>query len=57
MTLKLELKEAAGEPQLADDLNRKFQDACRIKIDKIELVEKGTIPEERQGIVDERTWD
>jgi phenylacetate-CoA ligase len=56
MTLKLELKEAADREKLANEVNRKFQNICRLKIDKVEFVEKGTIPAERQTIVDERTW-
>jgi phenylacetate-CoA ligase len=58
MTLKLELKDVSvDKAKLAGDLNQKFQDACRIKIDKIEFVDGGTIPEEQQGIVDERIWE
>ena len=59
MTLKVELKHEAPEEdkrRLADDLNKKFQDVCRIKIDRIEFVDKGAIPEEHQKIVDERSW-
>ena len=58
MTIKIELKdEAIDRKTLADDLNKRFQNLCRIKIDKIEFVERGTIPEEHQTIVDERTWE
>ncbi len=58
MTLKAELKdEAVDKKKLADDLNRKFQEICRMKLDKIELVAKGSIPEEHQVIVDERSWE
>ena len=57
MTLKIELKdEARDREKLANDVNKRFQNLCRVKIDKIEFVEKGTIPEEHQTIVDERTW-
>jgi len=58
MVLKAELKdENADKAKLADDINKKFQDVCRIKLDKIEFVDSGTIPEDRQGIVDERKWE
>ena len=58
MTLKAELKdETVDKRKLADDLNKKFQNVCRIKLEQIEFVEKGTIPEEHQKIVDERTWE
>ena len=58
MTLKIELKdEDIDRKTLADDLNKRFQNLCRVKIDKIEFLERGTIPEEHQTIVDERTWE
>jgi len=57
ITLKIELKDKAiDRKKLAADLNERFQNQCRVKIDKIEFVETGTIPEEHQTIVDERTW-
>ena len=58
MTLKIELRdEAIDREKLAGGLNKRFQDLCRVKIDRIEFVEKGSIPKEHQKIVDERTWD
>ena len=58
MTLKIELKdETTDRKKLAADLNERFQNQCRVKIDKIEFVETGTISEEHQKIVDERTWE
>ena len=60
MTLKVELKHEAAEEEkrkLASDLNQKFQAVCRIKPDRIDFVERGTIPEEQPKIVDERTWE
>jgi phenylacetate-CoA ligase len=58
MTFRIELKdEAVDKSQLADSLNNKFQDVCRVKADKIEFVARGTIPEEHKAIVDKRTWE
>jgi phenylacetate-CoA ligase len=58
ITLKLELKESdIDTAKLSQDINQKFQDTCRIKADKIEFVEPGSIPEDKQGIVDERKWE
>lgn len=58
MVLKLELKDAgADRNKLSLDINNKFQDICRIKIDKIEYVSPGTITEKQQGIKDERKWE
>ncbi|HJX12663.1 MAG TPA: AMP-binding protein, partial [Dehalococcoidales bacterium] len=58
MTLRVELKDAGADiAKLSDGLNKKFQDTCRIKIDRIEFVAAGSIPEGKQGIVDERKWE
>jgi len=58
IVLKIELKnEDIDRKKLAADLNKKFQDICRVKIDTIEFVERGNIPQKHQKIVDKRTWD
>jgi phenylacetate-CoA ligase len=58
MTLKVELKESGVDKErLAVDINNKFQDICRIKIDKIEFVATGVITDKQQGITDERKWE
>jgi phenylacetate-CoA ligase len=58
MVLKVELKDtAADQNKLSLDINNKFQDICRIKIDKVEVVPDGTIGEKGQGIKDVRKWE
>jgi phenylacetate-CoA ligase len=58
LALKAELKNTGVDTaRLADDLNQKFQDICRIRIDKIDFVDPGTISEKQQGIKDERKWE
>jgi len=58
IVLKVELAdEILDRVKLAEDLGKNFQNICRIKLDKIEFVEAGTIPQESKTIVDERTWD
>jgi phenylacetate-CoA ligase len=58
MTLKVELKDSGIDTnKLGVDINKKFQDICRIKIDRIEFVKAGGIPEKEQGIKDERKWE
>jgi phenylacetate-CoA ligase len=58
MTLKVELKDpGVDKDRLSLDINSKFQDICRIKIDRIDFVEAGSIPEKQPGIVDERKWE
>jgi phenylacetate-CoA ligase len=58
MVLKVELKDTATDQnKLSLDINNKFQDICRIKIDKVEYVTPGTIGEKGQGIKDVRKWE
>jgi len=58
ITLKVEPKDTAViQKKLAEDLNKRFQSLCRVKLDGIEFIEKGTIPEQRPTIVDQRTWE
>jgi phenylacetate-CoA ligase len=58
INLKLELKDDSGDKgKLIDDVNRKFQDICRVKLDNIVLVSPGTIPEPYQPIQDVRKWE
>lgn len=58
MTFNIELEdEAIDKSRLADDLNKRFQDVCRVKADRIEFISRGTIPKEHKTIVDARAWD
>jgi phenylacetate-CoA ligase len=58
LTLKAELKDEANNQQdLIGDLNDRFQNACRVKIDAFEFITTGTLPEKYQKILDERKWD
>ncbi len=58
MTLKCELKESGVDKnRFAVDINNKFQDICRIKIDQIEFVSPGIIGDKAVRIRDERKWE
>lgn len=58
ITLKVEPKdEAVNRNKLADELNQRFQATCRVKLDGIDFVGKGAIPEDSPSMVDERTWE
>jgi phenylacetate-CoA ligase len=58
INLRVELKgDVSDHNQLAEEINRRFQDACRVKIDRIDFVAAGTFPEGYQKIVDQRKWD
>jgi phenylacetate-CoA ligase len=57
MTFNLELAdETIDRDEFFRELQTTFQGACRLKIDKINFVPPGTIPEEHKTIVDERSW-
>jgi len=57
MTFNLELAdETIDQDKFFKELQASFQDTCRVRIDKLNVVPKGTIPEERKIIVDERSW-
>lgn len=58
LTLKAELNTQSVDHQIVvDDINKRFQNTCRVKIDVFELVPTGTLPEKYQKISDERKWD
>jgi phenylacetate-CoA ligase len=57
MTFKVELvDETIDRDKLSTELKAGFQDVCRLRLDKIDFVPPGTIPEEHKTIVDERSW-
>ena len=57
MTFNVELAdESIDRGKFCTELQTSFQDACRLRIDKINFVAEGTIPEEHKIIVDERSW-
>jgi phenylacetate-CoA ligase len=57
LVARIEPAEASvDEARLSIRLSERFPQVCRVKLDKIEYVPKGTIPQERQTIVDERKW-
>jgi phenylacetate-CoA ligase len=56
LILRVELKDPATDVSaLGNAVNAKFQDVCRIKIDRIEAAE--SIPEKEQGLRDARKWE
>jgi phenylacetate-CoA ligase len=58
LNLKIELKSGAAEAnKLAAEIDKKFQDVCRVKPDKIEFVPAGTISEPHKTLEDIRKWE
>lgn len=58
LTLKVELKseEGVNKEKLTQQLSKAVSEAVRIKLDRVEYVAKGVIPEEHKLIVDERVY-
>ncbi len=58
MVFNIELADDTfNREQLSKELQSSFQDACRLRIDKINFVPAGTIPDGYKVIVDERSWE
>ena len=58
MALRVELKsEDVDRDALAAELNERVQNVCRVKVDRVEFVVPGSIPEDQSRIVDQRKWD
>jgi phenylacetate-CoA ligase len=64
LVARIELVEASidqrvtsgDEARLSVLLSERFPQVCRVKLDRIKFLPKGTIPQGRQTIVDERKW-
>jgi phenylacetate-coenzyme A ligase PaaK-like adenylate-forming protein len=57
LTIRVEAKkEGAERIKLESELESVFREICTVKIDKLEFIEKGTLSEKDNLIVDRRTW-
>ena len=57
LALKIELTdEAIDKQKLTAEVKKTFQDICRLNVDQVDFVPKGTIPDGAKVIVDERTY-
>jgi len=58
LVVKIELTdESIDEARLSVLLSERFPQVCRVRLDRIEYIPRGTIPQERRTIVDERRWE
>jgi len=58
VTARVELEdEGIDREKLAEDLSQKFQSMCLVRLDKVEFVPRGTIPEKHEIIADQRKWE
>jgi phenylacetate-CoA ligase len=58
LILKAELRPGvSADDALARDLNDRFQNACRVRIDRVEFIPPDTLPDKYQKLLDQRKWD
>jgi len=57
LTLRVEVEsEGPLRQRIEGEFEKVFKEICTVKIDKLELIEKGTLQEKEPLIVDRRTW-
>jgi len=57
ITINIELKDdTIDKKQLSGSLMKDFQNLCRVRPDKVEILARGTIPEGSKAILDQRVW-
>ncbi|MFC2122363.1 phenylacetate--CoA ligase family protein [Bacteroidota bacterium] len=57
ITINIELKDdTIDKKQLSTRLMKDFQNLCRVRPDKVEILASGTIPEGSKAILDQRVW-
>jgi phenylacetate-CoA ligase len=58
LTLKVTLKdETIDRTALTKDLNARFQNICRVRLDRVDFVSTNSLPEKYPRIIDERKWE
>ena len=57
LVLKIELANGAiDKGKLTAEVEKTFQDICRLRLDEVQIVSKGTIPDGAKTVLDERTY-
>jgi len=58
IVMRLELAdEAVNKNRLEREFVAEFKNTCRLKVDRIDFVTKGTLPQGHPKLLDVRTWD
>jgi phenylacetate-CoA ligase len=55
-TSKAEISMPIEREKLKNALDKTFRDICKVKFDRIEFVDRGSIPEDAKHIIDKRTY-
>ena len=58
VVLVCELKDGGADTTgIAEDIKAAFPDICRVKLDRVEFVDQGTLAPDAKPIIDQRQWD
>jgi len=58
MTVRVEpAEEGVDRDTLTSELNERVQSVCRVRVDRVEFLPAGSIPDGAPRVVDERKWD
>ncbi len=57
VVLRLELAGETNRDLLATQISDSFRDICRVKLDHVEFLERGTIAENARIVLDEKKWE
>jgi phenylacetate-coenzyme A ligase PaaK-like adenylate-forming protein len=56
LVLRLELTPGALPPDV-EKLQARLQSAWRVRVDRVELLPPGSLPQDAKALVDERSWE
>jgi phenylacetate-CoA ligase len=55
--LRVEIDEGADETSISEQLSESVRNLCRVRVDRVQIVAKGTIGQGDPGMVDQRSWE
>ena len=56
LTVRVETEERQDQEKIKAEFENIFREICAVKVDRLELIEKGTLSEKDSLIIDRRTW-
>ena len=56
LTVRVEAEERQDQEKIKAEFENIFREICAVKVDRLELIEKGTLSEKDSLIIDRRTW-
>jgi len=56
LTVRVEAEERQDQEKIKAEFENIFREICAVRVDRLELIEKGTLSEKDSLIIDRRTW-